>query len=850
MAYGSNILKKEAAYYSLVNATIINGILHIGAGGSATQTLSVSDLPAVTKNMLFTCISDDEYSNHYVPDIQVIVYTKMNSDVTYSKAILYPVQVAPNKYSCEFTMEEGSYDEMYVTLTAQKSVNLILWELCAEASDETATVEIEGVKQALAKLLFDYNTSVFSGDMKETTVAFITCRLLQNTDVQGHFEFTFANSHACCMTLRFYDNGIEELFSPLYYDLKPGKNSIGVPHSYLNRLAGNHNFFITAQVSSGTFTVPIRGSLFTIDAGYLAKRELEVAMDLQDIALKQLIADNGPNEIWGVGIEEGIAYVRSRSYSEENVNVGWTAIGSLGEATEAALEFDGDWVLRPQAEQYTIITEDVPWYFWLKNGILYACRDLPSEDNVPIILSRTVAGSIHAVKGYSNIDILTQDQGLIVCYIDYDGCAYYCNYSYDSIAQRKKWSVPIKLPVNMYKYNHITVHRLNDYRVSFVLSGVDNLWIFSDRTYVGQSIYPENYNMLNLYEDADNYVPYFNYLPADYVPPTDVIIYDQTQDIQEETVVYTTTTYYWYHYLYANNMTLEMLCTNPPEIGKACTPDPQTGARRTIIGDLYKQDDQYFIPVEIFNELNYHKAIQQYNQDMVTYEEEMTAYNQGLIEEEPIKPVEPQKSAFTSVADIPVKQFGLDSTEQRTDIFYRYKFKLNYPIFGSEALYPFIDRIKASGFNDRYVISDVLWAYTDTYTEITVLCVDGDESKEASTIITFTVDIDPLKTLRIRDTQAPHYVTVLQNGFTVVFDITNYHTLISSEEYVLSVNNITTAYNGLNKIQNSATESYTVDSTESVTYDIVEDQYTDTTEQYSIIPVISNAYYKSGEEPI
>ena len=189
MAYGSNILKKEAAYYSLDNATIINGILHIGAGGSATQTLSISDLPAVTKNMLFTCISDNEYSNHYVPDIQVIVYTKMNSDVTYSKAILYPVQVAPNKYSCEFTMKEGSYDEMYVTLKAQKSVNLTLWELCAEAADESAIVEIEGVKQSLAKLLYDYNTWPLQVDEYEKTISVITCRLLDNTDIPEYYRF-------------------------------------------------------------------------------------------------------------------------------------------------------------------------------------------------------------------------------------------------------------------------------------------------------------------------------------------------------------------------------------------------------------------------------------------------------------------------------------------------------------------------------------------------------------------------------------------------------------------------------------------------------------------------------------
>lgn len=531
MAYGSNILKKEAAYYTLVNSTIVDGVLHIGAGGSATQTLSVSDLPVVTKNMLFTCISSDEYSNHYVPDIQVIVYTKMNGDVTYAKAILYPVQVAPNKYSCEFTMQEGTYDEMYVTLTAQKSVDLILWELCAEATDESAIVEIEGVKQSLAKLLFDYNTGIFSGDTEETTIAFITCRLLQNTDVQGHFEFTFSNTHPCCMTIRFYDNGSEELFSPLYYDLKPGKNTIGIPHAFLTRLAGRHNFYVTAQVSQGIFTVPVRGALFTIDAGYLAKRELELAMDIQDIAIRQLSADNGPNEIWAVGIDEGIAYVRSRNYKEENVNVGWTAIGSVGESLGTAIEFDGNWVLRIGAEQYTLETEEIPYIFTIdKKRTLYAYYGV--SDNNPLLLATDVI-SVKACKGYSSILYEGQDQGLVVAYVKKDYSAYYRRYYYDVNAGKKLWEVEQPLEGS---WNFVNVHRLNDYRLSFELTNDNyNLWRYTDRTYVGQAVYPEFKIISGIYHEEGVYKNFVGYYSLEQMPIGPSIIDVSYEEIPAET---------------------------------------------------------------------------------------------------------------------------------------------------------------------------------------------------------------------------------------------------------------------------------------------------------------------------
>lgn len=514
MAYGSNILKKEAAYYSLVNATIINGILHIGAGGSATQTLSVSDLPAVTKNMLFTCISDNEYSNHYVPDIQVIVYTKMNSDVTYSKAILYPVQVAPNKYSCEFTMEEGSYDEMYVTLTAQKSVNLILWELCAEAADESAIVEIEGVKQALAKLLYDYNTGIFTGDNEETTIAFITCWLIQNTDVQGHLIFTFSNTHACCMTIRFYDNDSEELFTPLYYDLKSGNNSIGIPHAFLNRLAGRHNFYVTAQVSSGTFTVPVRGALFTIDAGYLAKREIDLAMDICDIAIRQLVADNGPNEIWAVGLDKSIAYVRYRKYKEDNANVGWTAVGSLGKALYAAIEFDGNWVLRTNEDQYTLETEEIPYIFIVdERHNLYAYHGI--DDEVPVLLDTDVS-TVKACKGYSSNLYPEQDQGLVVVYTKTDHHAYYRRYYYIPNSDIKVWETAQAFNG---LWDFANVHRLNDYRLGITLSNDStNLWKYTDRTYVGQAAYPEKRTVGGIYHEEGLYKNFIGYYTLDQLP--------------------------------------------------------------------------------------------------------------------------------------------------------------------------------------------------------------------------------------------------------------------------------------------------------------------------------------------
>ena len=506
MAYGANILKNEAGYYTLTNATIINGILHIGAGGSATEHLDITDLAQTTSKFLFTCIGVNPFTDNYQPWLQVLVYTKMKKEPTYTQAVLYPVQVDENKYECEFSMLDGEFEEMYVTISSKRAVDIMLWELRPEAADESAQVEIEGVKQALSKLLYDYNTVEFTGSIYETTIALITCKLLQNTDVQGHFLFTFNTTQKCTLTLRFYDNEAEELFSPLFYDLYPGHNSIGVPHAFLHRLAGNHSFFVTAQVNYGTFTVPVRGALFTIDAGYLATREIDLAMDVYDISVRQLKADNGPNEIWAVGIESDILYVQYRSYKETNTNVGWTSVGSLGVSRGAAIEFDGDWVLRTNADQYTIETEEIPYIFNIDgDNNLYAYHGI--NDTNPVLLDTDVS-MVKACKGYSSIDYPDQDQGLIVAYIK-NNIAYYRRYYYSSIAGKKLWEDAQAFNGN---WDAIDVHRLNDYRASFTLSNAaENLWKYTDRTYVGQAAYPEKFNTTGIYDEDAMFVTLVGY---------------------------------------------------------------------------------------------------------------------------------------------------------------------------------------------------------------------------------------------------------------------------------------------------------------------------------------------------
>jgi len=560
MAYGSNILKKEATYYTLNNASISNGVLRLNANGSATQSITKEDLALLPKSFQFTAILS-RFADSYAPDIKVLLHIKMQEEATYCVHTLYPINIGP-AYVCTFTLSDGNYDDFYVTISSSANVVFTLWELCPEVSDADVEVIIDGVRQSLPRLLFDYNTAPLEFGISETVVALITCNLLQKTDVQGHFIMSFIASQAATLTLRFYDNEAEELFAPILYDCGKGYNTVGVPHSYLSRVAGIHTFIVTAQMTAGACSADTRKILYTIDGGYLAARELDIPMDVTDISIRQLATDSGPDQIWAVGIEKGKALVKSRSYSESNASVSWSAVGSLGKARSAAIEFDGVWVLREGEEQFTLETEEEPWYFWVdEDDFLYACHGLPFEDrgNV-VLLADSIVGDPKAVKGYSSLEYIEQDQGLIVAYLRTDGYAYYRSYCYDTVSHTTRWQDEQMLPVSPGQFTSINVHRLNDYRIGFELTGASkNLWLITNRTYVAQSIYPESY-YISCAHDNDGYVPFVGTYPIDYAP-TEPIVIDTRRYSAEEPYEDVVEEQHLYVYNYSTGMKYEDLGT-------------------------------------------------------------------------------------------------------------------------------------------------------------------------------------------------------------------------------------------------------------------------------------------------
>ena len=506
MEFGNNILKNESAYYELKNASISNGILTIRPGGSAKCTIDSDYIVRATEYFLVNMIVDP-FTDNYNPKAQARIHFVSSDEQSCYNYSLFPVENNTGVYSQQIKLKAGEYKEFTFEITSKEQIRFLVWELCPEAADEDIKTVIEGVEQSLPKLLYDYNTWPLYVEQDERTIALITFRLLDHTDLQGHFQLTYVASEATTLTLRFKDNEATELFSPLLYDLHAGRGSVGVPHAYLERLAGIHSLIVTAQVSSGTLAIETRGVLFTIDGGYLAERMLDVGADMQDISIRQLSEDNGPDEIWIVDIEKDEGLVRKRKY-DPKATIGFEPVLSLGYAREAAIEFDGKWVLRANSENYTLETGENPWVFWIDKDY-YLQAQIGDDESTKVTLER-FATCIHTCRGYKSELYPEQDQGIILVFIK-NAQAYYVQYQYNKTTQTYRWGDVTELDSSLTDVSYITVNRLNDYRVQITVKHATGVKTYiSDRTYVNQAFLPET-----MFISGYRYMP-MAYYPADY----------------------------------------------------------------------------------------------------------------------------------------------------------------------------------------------------------------------------------------------------------------------------------------------------------------------------------------------
>lgn len=480
MAYSMNILPKEAAYYTLTNASIVNGRLSLQVGGSAELKIDKTRLSSITSSLLVNLYADRLLNPLTTSVIMYLDIELTNGEIQHVG--IYPNQLDDNALSYEISLTDGDYKNCLLCIKAFVPCDLLLYEICPEQENDITTI-IDGVKQSLPHVLYDYNESDLVVNQTEFTVAMIACTLQNNTDVNGHFLMDFYSEEQCDVYLRFYDNEVEELYAPLKYTVAPGHNSIGVPHAYLKRLAGLHTFVVTCQCTNGNLSMYTRGILFTIDAGYLAERLIDAGMNIQDISCKHITLSQEPEELWAIGIDANEVLVKKRSFGTE-ASTSWTPLYSFNHYKCVAMEFNGVWEKVPKQLAYTIITAEEPHIFAIDDlQDLYVW--IGNDESNKILLDTNVQ-KVHALRGYSSILYPEQDQGLICLYLK-NGKLWIRSYTY--LNDMYTWSVAKIICEEDAAIIEFSIHRLNDYRIGIIYStATDNYWVISDRTYVNQAV--------------------------------------------------------------------------------------------------------------------------------------------------------------------------------------------------------------------------------------------------------------------------------------------------------------------------------------------------------------------------
>lgn len=183
-------------------------------------------------------------------------------------------------------------------------------------------------------------------------------------------------------------------------------------------------------------------------------------------------------------------------------------------AIDAAITFDGEWVLNNSSNIFSLKTEDVPWIFYITYaGKLYrkygtAAAELTAE-NVKLVA---------AERGYSPQGPLelNSDQGLVVTYLKNNGELVYRSYAFASATGQKEWfSEEVIDTFNPNQVQNISIHRLNDYRMGICVSLIENekyknLWYISDRSYAQMAFRPEKFFISNavIHNPVYGYVNY------------------------------------------------------------------------------------------------------------------------------------------------------------------------------------------------------------------------------------------------------------------------------------------------------------------------------------------------------
>lgn len=488
MAFSNtSVLSTVPARWTLVDATMTSDQIIISPGGSATINVNAYELDGLKDKMLFRLMATPYTHNKGLIESYVRIKATSVTGLIYNTVI--PINdFGRGATETELNYKAEEYTSFVVNIQSVAGITINSWGIYIEEAGDYGSV-IEGVKREIPVLLSDYNYTQIPVTINEMSIGNIAAMLGKATELQGHLQVRGIATEAAYLIVRIFDNDIQELFTPLTFEIQRGYNSISVPHAYLDkRAAGLHNFKVTAQTTRGLFTVDTRGVLYTIDSGFIADYTTDVGFNISDVTIEHPATSYNPTFIWAVGVDNGIANIRKRVFGDSQAVI-WATEFNIPDIKTARIEFDGTWKLVDERQSFRLGTYDAPnvVYITTQNELYNQIGN--DYDNRFLI--DTEVTSTYICRGWKSNSMKDKDQGLMVAYIK-NGVPYIRSYCSDALG-KFLWEPSYIIGNNITDAIGITINRLNDYRIVVSIQRVsDQIEIlYSPRQYVDQSLATE-----------------------------------------------------------------------------------------------------------------------------------------------------------------------------------------------------------------------------------------------------------------------------------------------------------------------------------------------------------------------
>jgi hypothetical protein len=453
MIYGSSILSSVVANWQVMNGTVTTDSITLEAGGYAVQTIDLTVLQSIPEYMLLSVVATP-YADPYT--MGLIAELKVLSETGVTHVYTIPIVDTGNGV-CSVDFPTEALDHASLTFTFKTTAPVVISDYSLFPPKLTE-VDLTEVLDRLPRLLSDYNQTSIEVTQEEDIVALISAYITETTELTGKFTLSYVASEPTELIIRIKDNEISELYTPMYFYVNAGRGTIGIPHAYLIKQQGYHNFTVTAQVVSGSIKIDTRRVMYVIDGGRIAYNVMDIGSIAYDVTVRKLESESQISFIYAACIDDGICVIKKSEYTELPGSA-WIAEATIGEAIDAAIEFDGYW--NTTQYPFTFNTDEDPWVGWVTpTGSLNVRRLYAQED--PLVLATDIS-KVSIVRGWKNTVDIGQDHGMIVLYIK-NGVPYYRTYA-EQTTGSMAWEAERPLTIFSGTAADINGFRTNDYRV-------------------------------------------------------------------------------------------------------------------------------------------------------------------------------------------------------------------------------------------------------------------------------------------------------------------------------------------------------------------------------------------------